>query len=372
MKGQWIGTYFGSPNGGKITVNVDERESSFQAMGYVFPEADQLPNPVAYFSTPNKNRRFQCHTESIQAIDPASANVLPWDKVKVRYDEHVIFPQYGDITGSWHENSLSLSWVTDIGSSGTCVLPRSKAAEPSELVAVEKDWGAYKEYVGKFPHRGYLFRGQNNQKRLRTKFHRTGRANLSRFLNEDVPALHQHLSARTRHLFNLQNPDENGAFWNLAQHHGYPTPLLDWTYSPYVAAFFAYRRISNEQAAAASLDAKVRIFIFDQQQWKVDWLTSQMLLVPADHLSVLVFIAIENERVIPQQAVSTVTNVDDIESYIKSKESETKKYLLAIDLPVRECRSVVRELGSMGITAGSLFPGLDGACEELTERNFEI
>jgi len=26
----------------------------------------------------------------------------------------------------------------------------------------------------------------------------------------------------------------------------------------------------------------------------------------------------------------------------------------------------------MGITAGSLFPGLDGACEEPAERNFEI
>jgi hypothetical protein len=26
----------------------------------------------------------------------------------------------------------------------------------------------------------------------------------------------------------------------------------------------------------------------------------------------------------------------------------------------------------MGITAGSLFPGLDGACEELTQRNFDI
>lgn len=372
MQGQWIGTYNGSPNGGTIIVNVDERESSFQAMGYVFPEANTLPNPVAYFSTPNKTRHFQCRTGSIQAVDPASANVLPWDKVKVRYDEHVIFPQYGDITGSWDENALSLSWVTDIGSTGNCVLPRSKAAEPSELVAVEKDWGAYKEYVGSLRHRGYLFRGQNNQKRLRTKFHRTGRANLSRFLNEDVPALHRHLSARTKHLFNLQNPDENGAFWNLAQHHGYPTPLLDWTYSPYVATFFAYRGISNEQAAAASLDAKVRMFVFDPQQWQEDWRHSQTLLVPAQHLSVLVFIAMENERVIPQQAASTVTNVDDIESYIKSKESGARKYLWAIDLPVRERRSIVRELSYMGITAGSLFPGLDGACEELLERNFEV
>ena len=82
--------------------------------------------------------------------------------------------------------------------------------------------------------------------------------------------------------------------------------------------------------------------------------------------------AIENERMIPQQATSTVTNVDDIESYIRSKESDAKKYLSAIDLPGHDRRFVVLELGVMGITAGSLFPGLDGACEELTERNFEI
>ena len=83
--------------------------------------------------------------------------------------------------------------------------------------------------------------------------------------------------------------------------------------------------------------------------------------------------AIENERMIPQQAASTVTSVDDIESYIKEKEELTKKkYLTAVDLPVFERRDVVRDLRYMGITAGSLFPGLDGACEELKDRNFEV
>jgi len=74
---------------------------------------------------------------------------------------------------------------------------------------------------------------------------------------------------------------------------------------------------------------------------------------------------------IPQQAASRVTNVDDIESYIQTKEFDGKKYLWAIDLPVGDRKKVVRELAYMGITAGSLFPGLDGACEELAERNFE-
>ncbi len=184
--------------------------------------------------------------------------------------------------------------------------------------------------------------------------------------------LHKHLSARTKHLFNLQIPDENGAFFNLVQHHGYPTPLLDWTYSPYVAAFFAYRRISNEEVAKADQNAKVRILIFDQQQWRIDWNQLPVLVRPGLHVSIGEFIAVENERMIPQQAASTITNVDDMESYIKSKESHEKQYLWGVDLPVRDRKSVLSELSYMGITAGSMFPGLDGACEELKERNFEI
>jgi hypothetical protein len=97
-----------------------------------------------------------------------------------------------------------------------------------------------------------------------------------------------------------------------------------------------------------------------------------MLLTTAPHLSFLEFMAIENERLIPQQSASTVTNLDDIETYIRSKETQEKTYLTAIDLPVRERKKVVHELSYMGITAGSLFPGLDGACEELRERHFDI
>ncbi|MDT3778261.1 hypothetical protein PJI16_11905 [Nitrospira sp. MA-1] len=112
--------------------------------------------------------------------------------------------------------------------------------------------------------------------------------------------------------------------------------------------------------------------VFDQLQWKSDWPQLVMLATAVPHVSIGEFLAIENERMIPQQAASTVTNVDDIESYIKLKESPGKTYLSAIDLPASERDKVVQELRFMGITAGSLFPGLDGACEELKDRNFEI
>jgi hypothetical protein len=96
------------------------------------------------------------------------------------------------------------------------------------------------------------------------------------------------------------------------------------------------------------------------------------LIHPKLYVTVREFAGIENERMIPQQAASTVSSVDDIETHIRNKETDTRKYLQAIDLPMRERKQVIRELSYMGITAGSLFPGLDGVCQELKERYFEF
>jgi len=371
LNGQWIGTYGGTTDGA-IHVNIDEDESNYSGVAYLFNNNPELPPVVAYFTSPKKDREFSFRTNLIQAIDVRTSKVVPWKDIEANYPKETAFSTYADVRGSCSEDALTLEWATDVGVTGGCVLPRSRASQPSELVSLEQDWEAYKLYGIERASRRPLFRGQNKPHRLRTPFHRSGRADMHKFVLKDIPELKRHLSARTKHVFDLDDNQEYGAFINLAQHHGYPTPVLDWTYSPYVAAFFAYRGIKNDEAAKADPKTRVRILIFDSTAWVQNLQAVTYLLDPKLYVTVREFDAIENERMIPQQAASTVSNIDDIETYIRRRETDSIKYLHAVDLPVRERKHVMLELKYMGITAGSLFPGLDGACEELAERNFEF
>jgi hypothetical protein len=373
LNGQWFGEFVGSSSG-KIIVNIDDRGSYYQGEAYMVVNV-QGPSLVALFRIPDTSVKFKFRTDLIQWLDLNSGHYVASEVVAKNFPAGTTFSKYADVEGSYEKNTLTLAWTTDIGTTGTAVLPRSKAGEPSTLPTEDQNWQGYKDHVSGLTHKRYLFRGQSGPYRLRTSFHRSGRANLWRFLNEDVVQLHRNLSARTKHFFNLQIPDENGAFLNLVQHHGYPTPLLDWTYSPYVAAFFAYRSISREGAAKAAPGRKVRILILDQEQWRNDWLHIPLLNFPGLNFSIGEFVSVENERMIPQQAATTITNADDIESYVQSKQEEksgTTRYLRAIDLPIADRNRVLEELRYMGITAGSMFPGLDGACEELKQRNFDL
>jgi hypothetical protein len=146
---------------------------------------------------------------------------------------------------------------------------------------------------------------------------------------------------------------------------GYPTPLLDWTYSPFISAYFAFKK-------ASTASGKVRIFVFDRSNWIADWKQLQKITPARLHFSLLDAIAINNTRMIPQQALASVTNAEDIESYIGSMGRADRKYLQVIDLPVEQRTEVLRELSMMGINAGSLFPGLDGACTQLRDRFFGV
>src|SRR5260370_41869819 len=98
MSGQWIGAYTGSNGGGKIIVNIDERELNHQGVAYLHADDKALPSTAAFFKTPNKERKCTFRTEAMLAIDPASGNTALWDTVKHHYPPNVIFSKYADVT----------------------------------------------------------------------------------------------------------------------------------------------------------------------------------------------------------------------------------------------------------------------------------
>ncbi len=114
----------------------------------------------------------------------------------------------------------------------------------------------------------------------------------------------------------------------------------------------------------------MRVYVFRKQAWCAELPQIQNTVSRRPHFSVLEALGFENSRMIPQQALSTFTNVDDIESHIQSCERPGNTYLCAIDIPASERDLALKELRMMGITPGTLFPGLDGACSELRERFF--
>ncbi len=365
MHGQWIGR-FRSGVEGMLVVDVDDAGDSFEGRAHLFPDDPSLPISQVAFKTKGRaaSQRLTVHPVALRAFGQVIGRAeyesvfrdIPfnWGPLEVKVD--------------WTERELALSWE-DEGQLASAQAQRSYADNDSFLAANSdvKTWSDFKEFVVSLDHNRFVFRGQPSRWRLRTAFHRTQRKDLVKFVLQDIPDLHRVLSAQTPHYFNLGSNIENAAFWHLLQHHGYPTPLLDWTRSPFVAAYFAFRR----DPMRPSNQSFVRVFMFDRREWLADidqWIFSSGV---RPHFSVLDPVIIGNGRALPQQATSFISTVDDIESYIRHYENQkSKQYLHCFDLPVAEQEKVLRELALMGVSPGSLFPGLDGACQELKARNF--
>jgi hypothetical protein len=112
--------------------------------------------------------------------------------------------------------------------------------------------------------------------------------------------------------------------------------------------------------------------MFDALGWKSDYPQLNSVVNVRPHFSLLEPFALENPRALPQQALSAVTTVDDLEGYLdQCGKAQGKTYLKAFDLPYSARTTILRELRLMGITAASLFPGLDGTCEAMRHQMFE-
>lgn len=258
------------------------------------------------------------------------------------------------------------AWSSD-GQSGRFEAWRADHSGETTPQQVFADWDAFKLWANKYTASpGHAFRGQGARYRLKTSFHRTGRVDLIRYIRSDLPVFVDYVETTTGMRFNIQDPNDFGSIIGVAQHHGFPTPLLDWTQSPYVAAYFAFAEV----VASPNPPEYVRIFRLDSDFVRTGLSRSNVYTVdPLMSVTAYRPNSRGNGRLLNQQGLFLFSNVVDIEQRLRDIEAERNMnhgaLLEIVDIHSSQARRALADLRNMGTTSATLFPGLDGVAAHL-------
>lgn len=197
---------------------------------------------------------------------------------------------------------------------------------------------------------GYVFRGQRDESwELDTSFDRFYTGTLKNRNNKFSELVSQF---RKRTKDRLDERLSDGDIISIAQHYGLPTRVLDWSFSPYVALFFA---ISGALVLNPTKPAAL-------------WLLNYELVKSEIDEAELVFLHYEEQRdlrIKNQRGIFSKLLVDEI-NLIHFLDSRTLgDALTKVVIPPNCFQPFARHLKSMDITHARLFPGLEGHAKEL-------
>jgi len=246
------------------------------------------------------------------------------------------------------------------------------------------NWSEYKNFVDNLSE-NWAFRGQINARwPLRTAIERSDFIRLKNGIEVEFVAEFQRGARNYLHKDEL--PEHLIEWLALMQHHGAPTRLLDFSRSPFIAAYFAYEQcfVQNDINVAVwainlnflrekaleeletefSIDIKENKNLINEKLFeKIFFENNRNLVFPVEPFKM-------NRRYSLQQSTFVSTGNSN-ESYINQLNflgQEISKAVIRIELPSILQKEVLRDLQRMNLNRASLFPDLDGYAASLRLR----
>jgi hypothetical protein len=218
-------------------------------------------------------------------------------------------------------------------------------------------------------HHRYIWRGQRRSdwslsSSLDRLFQKTGAIGRPQKELEDLSKRHLRVfqyASRGRRGTNPVQLRADNEWWALGQHFGLATPLLDWTRSPFAAAYFAFEENppdSTESRVVYALDEGAVEQRYDELHEGPSFEEGRLPVIElVDPMSD------ENQRLVSQGGLFTRAPIGTpIERWVESQfEGSTSAVLVRIEIPDSDREVCLRALDRMNINHLSLFPDLGGA-----------
>ena len=167
--------------------------------------------------------------------------------------------------------------------------------------------------------------------------------------------------------------NDDGDRWSLMQHYGAPTRLLDWSRSPYVAAYFACASNSKTDGAVWFVHVKrLNSAVSDPSKpFFLDGKIGPDFFLEDGFARIGTFAnGLEFDRMTAQQGVFTVcTDVlaDHADAIAASPAVVDPDSIGKIIIPAALKLEILQQLRPMNISGASIYPGLDGLGKSLAE-----